>query len=72
MPQKPKGFLLEPNFNNFSAILCPQKGEAVHLDATSEVKMEARSEISTKFWTKYCFALLWDAVLRENEIPYLT
>ena len=45
MPQKPKGFLLEPNFNNFSAILCPQKGEAVHLDATSEVKMEARSEI---------------------------
>ena len=35
----------------------------------TEVKMEARSEIFIKFWTKYCFALLQDAVSRKNEIP---
>ena len=69
MPQKPKGFFLEPKFNNFSAILCPQKTEAVHLDATSEVKMEARSEIYTKFHVKYCFALSQDAVWRNFETP---
>ena len=36
----------------------------------TEVKMEARSEMLLKFWTKYCFALFRDAVWRKIEIPY--
>ena len=33
-----------------------KRDEAVHLCATSEVKMEARSEILMKFCTRYQFA----------------
>ena len=66
---KTKGFILEPIFNWLRSSGSLTKNEAVHLYATSEVKMEARSKIYIKFWTKYCFALFGDAVLRKIEIP---
>ena len=66
---KTKGFILEPIFNWKSPQETSKKNEAVSLYATSEVKMKARFEILMKFWTKYCFALLRDAVWRKNEIP---
>ena len=60
---------MEPKFDFKFPQKRPNLTEAVRLCATSEVKKEARSEILMKFWTKYCFALLRDAVWRKNEIP---
>ena len=53
---------MEPKFDFKFPQKRPNLTEAVRLCATSEVKMEARSEFLGKFCTKYCFALLWDAV----------
>ena len=69
MPHKPKGFYWSQSSTIFLPIYVLKEAEAVHLYATSEVKMEAKSRIFGKFWTKYCFALFQDTVWRKNEIP---
>ena len=53
---KTKGFILEPMFDLRRQFETSIMTEAVHLYATSEVKMEARFEILGKFCTRYQFA----------------